>query len=78
MTLLGELPSNWIYHGRANFITDNLIAEAKVVPMVIAIPHKHTELTFKIFEAEATRPERRGRARLAGVQRREPRGDALQ
>jgi hypothetical protein len=34
----GELPSNWIYDGRANFIMDNLIAEKKAVPMVIAIP----------------------------------------
>ena len=57
----GELPSNWIYDGRANFILDNLLAEGKAVPMVIAVPNnqvihrnnpKHTELTFKIFEAE--------------------------
>jgi enterochelin esterase family protein len=57
----GELPSNWIYDGRANFILDNLLADGKAVPMIIAIPNnqvvhrndpKHTELTFKIFEAE--------------------------
>ena len=57
----GELPSNWIYDGRANFIMDNVLAEKKAVPMVIAIPNnqvvhrnnpKHTELTFKLFEAE--------------------------
>jgi enterochelin esterase family protein len=57
----GELPSNWIYDGRANFIMDNLLAEQKAVPMVIAIPNnqvlhrnhpRHTELTFKLFEAE--------------------------
>jgi enterochelin esterase family protein len=57
----GELPSNWVYDGRANFIMDNLLAEKKAVPMVIVIPNnqvvhrnnpKHTELTFKIFEAE--------------------------
>lgn len=57
----GELPSNWIYDGRANFIMDNLLAEKKAVPMVIAIPNnqvvhrnhpKHVELTFKTFEAE--------------------------
>jgi enterochelin esterase-like enzyme len=57
----GELPSNWIYDGRANFIMDNLLAEKKAVPMVIAIPNnqvvhrnnpKHAELTFKVFEAE--------------------------
>lgn len=57
----GELPSNWIYDGRANFIMDNLLAEGKAVPMVIAIPNnqvvhrnhpKHADLTFKIFEAD--------------------------
>lgn len=57
----GELPSNWIYDGRANLILDNLLAEGKAVPMIIAIPNnqvihrnhpKHTELTFDIFERE--------------------------
>jgi enterochelin esterase-like enzyme len=57
----GELPSNWIFDGRANFIMDNLLAESKAVPMVIAIPNnqvvhrnhpKHAELTFKTFEDE--------------------------
>jgi enterochelin esterase-like enzyme len=57
----GELPSNWIYDGRVNFIMDNLLAEGKAKPMIIAIPNnqiihrnhpKHTELTFEIFEKE--------------------------
>jgi enterochelin esterase-like enzyme len=57
----GELPSNWIYDGRANFILDNLIAEKKAVPMVMVVPNnqvlhrnhpQHVELTFKLFEAE--------------------------
>jgi enterochelin esterase family protein len=57
----GDLPSNWVYDGRVNFMMDNLLAEGKVVPMVIAIPNNqvvhrnnphHAELTFKIFEAE--------------------------
>jgi Enterochelin esterase and related enzymes len=57
----GDLPSNWVYDGRVNFMMDNLLAEGKVVPMVIAIPNnqvvhrnhpQHTKLTFKIFEAE--------------------------
>ena len=57
----GELPSNWIYDGRVNFIMDNLLAEKKAVPMLIAIPNnqvvhrndpKHAEKTFKVFEAE--------------------------
>ncbi len=57
----GDLPSNWVFDGRINFIMDNLLAERKAIPMVIAIPNnqvvhrnnpKHTELTFKLFEAE--------------------------
>ena len=57
----GELPSNWIYDGRANLILDNLLNEGKAVPMIIAIPNnqvihrnhpKHVELTFDIFEKE--------------------------
>jgi para-nitrobenzyl esterase len=57
----GELPSNWIYDGRANFILDNLLAEGKAVPMVMVIPNnqvvhrnhpKHVDLTFELFEAE--------------------------
>jgi len=57
----GELPSNWVFDGRVNFIMDNLLAEGKVVPMIIAIPNnqvihrnhpQHTELTFDIFEKE--------------------------
>ncbi len=57
----GELAQNWIYDGRANFMLDNLLAENKAVPMVIAIPNnqvvhrndpKHADLTFDLFEAE--------------------------
>jgi enterochelin esterase-like enzyme len=57
----GELPSNWVYDGRVNFIMDNLLAEKKAIPMIIAIPNnqvihrnnpKHAELTFDIFEKE--------------------------
>jgi enterochelin esterase family protein len=57
----GELPSNWVFDGRVNFIMDNLLAEGKVKPMIIAIPNnqvvhrnhpKHAELTFDIFEKE--------------------------
>ena len=57
----GELPSNWVYDGRVNFIMDNLLAEGKAEPMIIAIPNnqvihrnhpRHAELTFDIFEKE--------------------------
>lgn len=57
----GELAHNWVYEGRVNFIMDNLLAEGKVVPMIIAMPNnqvvhrnhpRHAELTFTTFEAE--------------------------
>jgi enterochelin esterase-like enzyme len=58
----GELASGWaLTDGRAPFIEDNLIAEGKAVPMIIAMPNnqvlhrsdpRHTELTFKLFEQE--------------------------
>jgi enterochelin esterase family protein len=57
----GELASNWNIEGRAGFIADNLLADGKVVPMIIAMPNnqvvhrsdpKHTELTFPLFEKE--------------------------
>jgi enterochelin esterase-like enzyme len=81
----GELPSNWIYDGRANFIMDNLLAEGKAVPMVIAVPNnqvlhrndpKHTELTFKIFEEELRKHVIPLVEREYSV-RRDPRGRAL-
>ncbi len=57
----GDLPHNWVYDGRVNLIMDNLLAEGKAVPMIIAIPNnqvvhrnhpRHVELTFPTFEAE--------------------------
>lgn len=57
----GELPSNWMYDGRANLILDNLIAEGKALPMVMVLPNnqvvhrnhpRHAELTFTLFEKE--------------------------
>ncbi|MFD2933164.1 esterase [Spirosoma flavum] len=57
----GELASGWVLDGRANFIADNLIAEGKMVPMLIAMPNnqvihrsdpKHTEKTFTLLEDE--------------------------
>ncbi|GAA4409036.1 esterase family protein [Nibrella viscosa] len=57
----GELASGWSIDGRANFIADNLLAEGKAVPMIIAMPNNqvvhrsdpnHTEFTFNLFEQE--------------------------
>jgi enterochelin esterase-like enzyme len=36
----------WIYNGRANFILDNLIAQGKVVPMVVVMPLGYGDLAF--------------------------------
>jgi enterochelin esterase-like enzyme len=57
----GELASTWNIDGRAGFIADNLIAEGRALPMIIAMPNnqvvhrsdpKHTALTFPLFEKE--------------------------
>ncbi len=81
----GDLPQNWIYDGRVDLMMDNLLAEGKAVPMVIAIPNnqmlhrnhpKHVELTFDLFEKELRRhviPL----VESAYSVRRDPRGRAL-
>jgi enterochelin esterase-like enzyme len=57
----GEVASNWHIDGRAGFIADNLIADGKALPLIIAMPNnqvlhrsdpKHTERTFALFEKE--------------------------
>lgn len=57
----GELASTWSMFGRVNFIEDNLIAEGKALPMIIAMPNnqmvhrrdpEHTEKSFKMFNDE--------------------------
>jgi enterochelin esterase family protein len=82
----GDLPSNWVYDGRVNLMMDNLLAEHKAVPMVIAIPNnqvvhrnnpRHAELTFSLFEAEL-RQHVVPLVEREYVVRRDPRGRALQ
>jgi len=60
----GELASGWMLYGRVNWILDNLIAEGKAQPMLVAMPNnqvlhrshpQHVELTFKAIEAELRR-----------------------
>ena len=57
----GEIASGWWLDGRAGFIADNLIAEGRAVPMIIAMPNnqvvhrsdpKHAALTFSRFAEE--------------------------
>jgi enterochelin esterase family protein len=37
----GETQSGWVANGRANLILDNLIAEGRAEPMIVAMPHGH-------------------------------------
>ncbi|WP_033403123.1 alpha/beta hydrolase [Dyadobacter beijingensis] len=57
----GELAAGWTVDGRANFIADNLLAEGKMAPMIIAMPNNqvihrndpdHLQKTYKLFEEE--------------------------
>lgn len=57
----GELASTWSLFGRVNYIEDNLIAEGKALPMIIAMPNnqmvhrmdpKHREKSFPMFNDE--------------------------
>jgi enterochelin esterase family protein len=57
----GELASTWSMFGKVNLIEDNLIAEGKALPMIIAMPNnqmvhrmhpKHTEKSFTMFNNE--------------------------
>ncbi len=57
----GEVASTWSLFGRVNFIEDNLIAEGKALPMIIAMPNNqmvhrmdpdHTAKSFSRFNDE--------------------------
>ena len=57
----GEDAASWTRNGQANFIMDNLLAEGKVIPMIIVFPNnqvvhrshpQHTELSFPLMERE--------------------------
>ncbi len=57
----GETASGWWLDGRAGFIADNLIAEGRAVPMIIAMPNnqvvhrgdpQHADKTFAAFDRE--------------------------
>jgi enterochelin esterase family protein len=38
----GDTEGEWAWYGRANFILDNLLAEGKIVPMIVVMPYGHT------------------------------------
>lgn len=57
----GDLAETWFMHGQVNFIMDNLIAEGKAKPMIIAMPNnqlinrshpEHTARTFELVNEE--------------------------
>ena len=57
----GEDAESWTKNGQAHFIMDNLLAENKVMPMLIVFPNnqivhrshpQHTELSFPLMEKE--------------------------
>lgn len=57
----GEDAGGWLRDGRANFIMDNLLADGRALPMLIAFPNNqvihrsrpdHAEHTFDLFEAD--------------------------
>jgi Putative esterase/Carbohydrate-binding module 48 (Isoamylase N-terminal domain) len=57
----GEVAATWSLFGNVNFIEDNLIAEGKALPMIIAMPNnqvvhrmdpKHTQKSFPLFNDE--------------------------
>ena len=57
----GDLAETWYMHGQVNFIMDNLIAEGKAKPMIIAMPNnqlihrmhpEHTQRTFELVNEE--------------------------
>ena len=60
----GEIAPTWSRIGRVNFIMDNLLAEGKAEPMIIAMPNNqvvhrmdpdHTEKSFSVFNEEMIR-----------------------
>ena len=75
----GELPANWIYDGRANFIMDNLLAEGKAVPMVIAIPnnqvvhHHHPQHAQLVQDLRGRTAQGSDSARRTRIRRAPPR-----
>ena len=51
----GESAASWSTVGRANDILDNLIAEGKAVPMIIAMPSGWTPLGGQVMTGDATK-----------------------
>jgi len=37
----GQIEASWTWTGRANLIMDNLLADGKIKPMIVVMPHGH-------------------------------------
>jgi enterochelin esterase family protein len=44
---IGDLDEGWVSIGRANFILDNLLADGKIVPMIVVMPYGHANYVTK-------------------------------
>jgi enterochelin esterase-like enzyme len=52
----GETQSGWVMNGRANIILDNLIADKKAQPMIVAMPHGHPVQSASVGPYEVVPP----------------------
>ena len=43
----GQIETSWVWTGRANVIMDNLIADGRIVPMVVVMPYGHIPREIK-------------------------------
>src|SRR5205085_9497525 len=43
----GQIEASWTWTGRANVILDNLLAEGKIKPMIVAMPYGHVPREIK-------------------------------
>ena len=43
----GQMEASWTWTGRANMILDNLLADGKIVPMIVVMPYGHVAREIK-------------------------------
>ena len=52
----GQIEASWVWTGRANVIMDNLLADGKVVPMVVVMPYGHVPREIKTASNSTAAP----------------------
>jgi enterochelin esterase-like enzyme len=52
----GQIEASWVWTGRANVILDNLLAERKIVPMVVVMPYGHVPREIKSASSAPASP----------------------